>query len=185
MATHPSRKQTYTKFWNMHGHSHFTSQLRLQNYKRELQKGFHANPKLFQTTQMCSTYQTCPSSSQARRIWRKFVLAWTSVKNVFSLTPTLACATPTFRKLRYYRLHITKRVPASRNRLNASMKSHWELGTFRVSMDKNEDHRLYIGHASTDRSEASLQKTDQSKRRYLGAMVVSRGVSKRYWFRIA
>ena len=32
--------------------------------------------------------------------------------------------------------------------LKASMKSHWELGTFRVTMDKNELHRLYMDHVS-------------------------------------
>ena len=47
-------------------------------------------------------------------------------------------------------------------------------------MDKKEEHRLYMDHF-TDQSEASLQKkTDQSKRRYLAAMVEPRGVSKRY-----
>ena len=42
--------------------------------------------------------------------------------------------------------------------LNESKKYYWELGTFPVSMDKNEEHRLYIDHVSTDQSEASLQK---------------------------
>ena len=79
---------------------------------------------------------------------------------------------------------VRARLPAMD--LNGSMKSHWEPGTFRVTNDKTEEHRLYMDHVLTDQSEASLQKkTDQSKRRYLEAMVEPCCLSKRYSFRIA
>ena len=56
----------------------------------------------------------------------------------------------------YNIVHVRARLPAMD--LNGSMKSHWEPGTFRVTNDKTEEHRLYMDHVSTDQSEASLQK---------------------------
>ena len=82
-------------------------------------------------------------------------------KNVFSLTPTFLMRqadVPETTVLPTSYNIVRARLPAMD--LNGSMKSHWEPGTFQVTNDKIEEHRLYMDHVSTDQSEASLQKTD-------------------------